>query len=81
MASATARAFPWSSIRTVVTPAWFDEYVLAVGSVDAVGDPSAFSLAGPWVDVAAPGEDVDAARLVDRFDPALLPREAIVLRP
>lgn len=49
---------PWSSIRTVVTPAWFDEYVLAVGSVDAVGDPSAFSLAGPWVDVAAPGEDV-----------------------
>ncbi len=31
--------------------------------------------------LAAPGEDVDAARLVDRFDPALLPREAIVLRP
>jgi membrane-anchored mycosin MYCP len=29
-----------------------------VGSVDAHGEPSAFSLAGPWVDVAAPGEGI-----------------------
>jgi membrane-anchored mycosin MYCP len=44
--------------------------VLTVGSVDANGQPSAFSLAGPWVDVAAPGEgvvslDPDGEGLVD----------------
>lgn len=32
--------------------------MLTVGSVNADGAPSAFSLAGPWVDVAAPGEAV-----------------------
>lgn len=35
-----------------------DRRVLTVGSVDAAGRPSAFSRAGPWVDVAAPGEAV-----------------------
>jgi membrane-anchored mycosin MYCP len=43
---------------TIVTPAWYDDYVLTVGSVDAHGARSAFTLAGPWVDVAAPGEGV-----------------------
>lgn len=42
----------------IVTPAWYDDYVLTVGSVDAHGAPSAFTLPGPWVDVAAPGEGV-----------------------
>lgn len=42
----------------VVSPAWYDDYVLAVGSVNAEGTPSSFSLRSPWVDVAAPGEDV-----------------------
>jgi membrane-anchored mycosin MYCP len=32
--------------------------VLTVGSVDPNGAPSSFSLAGPWVDVAAPGEGI-----------------------
>jgi membrane-anchored mycosin MYCP len=48
----------WQTIRVAVSPAWYDDYVLTVGSVDANGAPSAFSLAGPWVDVAAPGEAV-----------------------
>ncbi|KAA8966164.1 type VII secretion-associated serine protease mycosin [Mycobacterium sp.] len=39
-----------------VSPAWYDDYVLTVGSVDARGAPSTFTLPGPWVDVAAPGE-------------------------
>ncbi|MEB3034490.1 type VII secretion-associated serine protease mycosin [[Mycobacterium] nativiensis] len=43
---------------TIVSPAWYDDYVLTVGSVDARGAPSAFTRAGPWVDVAAPGEAV-----------------------
>jgi membrane-anchored mycosin MYCP len=48
----------WDSVTVVVSPAWYDDYVLTVGSVDAHGAPSAFSLAGPWVDVAAPGEGI-----------------------
>jgi len=48
----------WERVRVVVSPAWYDDYVLTVGSVDAHGAPSAFSLAGPWVDVAAPGEGI-----------------------
>ena len=48
----------WDRVAVVVSPAWYDDYVLTVGSVDAHGGPSAFSLAGPWVDVAAPGEGV-----------------------
>jgi membrane-anchored mycosin MYCP len=48
----------WDKVTVVVSPAWYDDYVLTVGSVNAHGEPSAFTLAGPWVDVAAPGEGV-----------------------
>ena len=48
----------WDAVKVVVSPAWYDDYVLTVGSVDSAARPSAFTLAGPWVDVAARGEDV-----------------------
>jgi membrane-anchored mycosin MYCP len=48
----------WATVKVVVSPAWYDDYVLTVGSVDVHGAPSSFSLAGPWVDVAAPGEGI-----------------------
>ncbi|KAB7755487.1 serine protease [Mycolicibacterium mucogenicum DSM 44124] len=48
----------WDTVHTVVSPGWYDDYVLTVGSVSPNGTPSPFSLAGPWVDVAAPGESV-----------------------
>lgn len=48
----------WETITVAVSPAWYDDYVLTVGSVNSEGAPSGFTLAGPWVDVAAPGEDV-----------------------
>jgi membrane-anchored mycosin MYCP len=48
----------WDTVAVVVSPAWYDDYVLTVGSVDRTGRPSAFTLSGPWVDVAAPGEAV-----------------------
>ncbi len=48
----------WDTVDVVVSPPWYDDYVLTVGSVDRAGRPSAFTLAGPWVDVAAPGETV-----------------------
>jgi membrane-anchored mycosin MYCP len=60
----------WSDVKVVVSPAWYDDYVLTVGSVTSDGAPSRFSLAGPWVDVAAPGEgivslDPDGEGLID----------------
>ncbi|NKX90485.1 type VII secretion-associated serine protease mycosin [Nocardia coubleae] len=48
----------WSSVTTVASPAWFTPYVLAVGSVDADGKPSALSLRGPWVGAAAIGRNI-----------------------
>ncbi|CAM3793952.1 type VII secretion-associated serine protease mycosin [Smaragdicoccus niigatensis] len=48
----------WESVRTIVSPAWYDEYVLTVGSVGPSGQASPFTVPGPWVDMAAPGERV-----------------------
>ncbi|WP_445168957.1 type VII secretion-associated serine protease mycosin [Mycolicibacterium sp. Dal123E01] len=42
----------------ISSPAWYDDYVLTVASAGPDGSPSAFSLHGPWVDTAAPGEHV-----------------------
>jgi membrane-anchored mycosin MYCP len=47
-------------VTTVPAPGWFDDDVLTVGALDAAGHPDPASLAGPWVDLAAPG-DVPAA--------------------
>jgi membrane-anchored mycosin MYCP len=47
-------------VTTVPAPGWFDADVLTVGALDAAGRPDPASLAGPWVDLAAPG-DVPAA--------------------
>nr|WP_232002160.1 MULTISPECIES: type VII secretion-associated serine protease mycosin [unclassified Mycobacterium] len=48
----------WNSVRTIASPPWFQDYVLTVGAVAPDGRPSDFSLHGPWVDVAAPGEQL-----------------------
>lgn len=49
----------WAGVTTVVTPAWFSDYVLTVGAVNAAGNPLPdLSIAGPWVGIAAPGTDV-----------------------
>ncbi|GAA5081734.1 type VII secretion-associated serine protease mycosin [Nocardia iowensis] len=48
----------WKNLTTNVTPARYDDYVLTVGSIDRNGQPSAFSVPGPWLGVAAPGEDI-----------------------
>lgn len=46
------------SPTTAVLPAWFDDDVLTVASVNQQGAPSEFTVPGPWVDVAAPGENI-----------------------
>jgi len=43
---------------TVVLPAWYDDDVLAVASVAPDGTASQFGIRAPWVDVAAPGEQL-----------------------
>ncbi|SFM53492.1 Thermophilic serine proteinase precursor [Nocardia asteroides] len=48
----------WDTIRTYVNPAWYDDYVLSVGSINDNGAPSKFSVPGPWVGIAAPGEGI-----------------------
>jgi membrane-anchored mycosin MYCP len=50
----------WGGVNTVVSPAWFSDYVLTVGAVDSSGAPMTnTSVAGPWVSIAAPGTDVE----------------------
>ncbi|MGW5310859.1 type VII secretion-associated serine protease mycosin [Nocardia thailandica] len=51
-------ADPWSKISMNVSPARWDSYALSVGSIDASGAPSSFTVAGPWLSVAAPGENM-----------------------
>lgn len=57
--SEECRHNPDGGLRTIVSPAWFDEDVLAVGAIDVrTGAPAEFTIAGPWVDVAAPGTEI-----------------------
>lgn len=46
------------TVHTVASPAWFDGDVLTVAAIGEDGEPAGFTLAGPWVDVAAPGTEV-----------------------
>ncbi|MGP4057912.1 type VII secretion-associated serine protease mycosin [Mycobacterium sp. 4D054] len=48
----------WSGVSAVSIPAWWHEYVLSVGSLGSDGRPSSFTMAGPWVGIAAPGENI-----------------------
>lgn len=47
-----------SGNSVIVLPAWYDQDVLAVASVAPDGTASQFGIRAPWVDVAAPGEQV-----------------------
>ncbi|WP_245008812.1 S8 family serine peptidase [Mycolicibacterium farcinogenes] len=48
----------WAGAQTVVAPAWWQPYVLAVGAVEPNGEPATFSVPGPWVQIAAPGNQI-----------------------
>jgi membrane-anchored mycosin MYCP len=50
----------WDQVQTIVTPAWYSPLVLTVGGIGQTGDPSSFSMHGPWVGVAAPAENIEA---------------------
>lgn len=51
---------PWDNVISKISPAWYSDHLLAVASVNEDGAVSAFSPAGPWVSVAAPGTGVVA---------------------
>lgn len=50
----------WGGVSSVSIPSWWQPYVLSVGALNATGQPSAFTMPGPWVGIAAPGEHISS---------------------
>jgi membrane-anchored mycosin MYCP len=48
----------WAGVSSVSIPSWWHPYVLSVGAVTASGQPSDFTMSGPWLGIAAPGENI-----------------------
>ncbi|HEY1443075.1 MAG TPA: type VII secretion-associated serine protease mycosin, partial [Mycobacterium sp.] len=48
----------WASVTSVSIPSWWQPYVLSAASLTPDGQPSKFTMAGPWVGIAAPGENI-----------------------
>lgn len=48
----------WAGVASVSVPSWWQPYVLSAGSVTPSGQPSRFTMAGPWIGIAAPGEGI-----------------------
>ena len=48
----------WAAVTSVSIPSWWQPYVLSTASLAPDGQPSTFTVAGPWVGIAAPGENI-----------------------
>jgi membrane-anchored mycosin MYCP len=48
----------WAGVKSVSIPSWWQPYVLSAASLTPDARPSKFTMAGPWVGIAAPGEDI-----------------------
>jgi membrane-anchored mycosin MYCP len=48
----------WAGVNAVSIPSWWQPFVLSVGSVTPAGQPSDFTMSGPWLGIAAPGENI-----------------------
>ncbi|PRY43588.1 type VII secretion-associated serine protease mycosin [Umezawaea tangerina] len=46
------------TVKVIASPPWYSKDVLSVASISDRGEPSTFSVWGPWVSIAAPGEDI-----------------------
>jgi membrane-anchored mycosin MYCP len=55
----------WAGVTSVSIPSWWQPYVLSVGALTSDGRPSAFTMAGPWVGIAAPGENIASVSNAD----------------
>ncbi|MET9227880.1 type VII secretion-associated serine protease mycosin [Lentzea sp. NPDC003310] len=47
-----------ATVNSVSSPAWFADDVLSVASISRSGEVSGFSVWGPWISIAAPGEEI-----------------------
>lgn len=48
----------WAGVTSVSVPSLWQPYVLSAASLTPDGQPSKFTMAGPWVGIAAPGENI-----------------------
>ncbi|MGZ4510479.1 MAG: type VII secretion-associated serine protease mycosin [Mycobacterium sp.] len=48
----------WAGVTSVSIPSVWQPYVLSVASLTPDGQPSKFTMAGPWLGIAAPGERI-----------------------
>jgi membrane-anchored mycosin MYCP len=48
----------WAGATVISTPSFWQPYVLSVASLTPTAQPSGYTMAGPWVGVAAPGEQI-----------------------
>lgn len=48
----------WAGVTSVSTPSWWQPYVLSAASLAPDGQPSKFTMSGPWVGIAGPGEKI-----------------------
>jgi type VII secretion-associated serine protease mycosin len=48
----------WDGVKSLSIPSWWQPYVLSVASLTPEGQPSKFTMAGPWVGIGAPGENI-----------------------
>lgn len=48
----------WAGVTSVSIPSWWQPYVLSAASETPDAQPSKFTVAGPWVGIAAPGESI-----------------------
>ena len=55
----------WAGVTEISIPSWWQQYVLSVGSLNSSGRPSDFTMAGPWVGIAAPGENITSVGNAD----------------
>ena len=60
----------WASVTSVSIPSWWQPYVLSAASLTPDGQPSKFTMAGPWVGIAAPGENIASVSNGDGGGPA-----------
>lgn len=55
----------WAGVTEISIPSWWQQYVLSVGSLNSTGTASNFTMAGPWVGIAAPGENITSVGNAD----------------
>jgi type VII secretion-associated serine protease mycosin len=48
----------WASVTSISIPSWWQPYVLSAASLTPDAQPSKFTMTGPWVGIAAPGESI-----------------------